>query len=209
MLSTFTFTDLYEERAILLSKIGQHEQALNIYAHKLNDEKMAEDYCAKHYNPDNEKSRDIYLALLRTYLHPPDDIKPAIDAALSLLNKHYKHIDTPKALELLPSNTPVNKLYPFLESVLRDKDQTQRHNQVVKNLLKAENLQIRERLIKGRSRMLRITEDRMCPVCNKRLGASVFAVYPNNIVVHYMCCKDKSVCPVTGINFAAAANVDD
>lgn len=37
----------------------------------------------------------------------------------------------------------------------------------------------------------------MCPVCNKRLGTSVFACYPNGVVVHYACCKDKNVCPVT------------
>ncbi len=42
MLSRFPFNDLYEERALLLSRIGQHEQALNIYAHKLQDERYAD-----------------------------------------------------------------------------------------------------------------------------------------------------------------------
>ena len=44
MLSRFPLNDLLEERAILLSRIGQHEQALIIYAHKLHDDKMAEEY---------------------------------------------------------------------------------------------------------------------------------------------------------------------
>lgn len=47
MLSRFLQTDLFEERAILLSRIGQHEQALTIYAHKLHNDKLAEE-CATH-----------------------------------------------------------------------------------------------------------------------------------------------------------------
>jgi len=36
-------TGCYEERAILLSRIGQHDQALNIYVHKLNNFQAAEE----------------------------------------------------------------------------------------------------------------------------------------------------------------------
>jgi hypothetical protein len=35
--------DLFEERAILLKKIGQHEKALFIYAHELKDYRLAEE----------------------------------------------------------------------------------------------------------------------------------------------------------------------
>lgn len=36
--------DLFEERAILLSRIGQHDQALDIYVYKLRNYVMAEEY---------------------------------------------------------------------------------------------------------------------------------------------------------------------
>lgn len=39
--------DLFEERAILLSRIHQHEKALQIYAHKLNNFQMAEKFLLK------------------------------------------------------------------------------------------------------------------------------------------------------------------
>jgi len=42
MLSRFPTKALYEERAILLSRIGQHDQALIIYAHKLKSASLAE-----------------------------------------------------------------------------------------------------------------------------------------------------------------------
>lgn len=42
MLSKFPFEDLFEERAILLGRISQHDKALHIYAHKLKDFQAAE-----------------------------------------------------------------------------------------------------------------------------------------------------------------------
>jgi len=149
---------------------------------------MAEEYCAKHYNSEREDSRDVYLSLLRVYLLPPDpSIPPMVQPAMNLLAKHYQRIDTPKALEILPASIPIQELYPFFESVLRDITKNRRSNQVIKNLLKSENLQIREQLIKDRSHVIKITDERTCPVCTKRLGTSVFPCYVNGVVVHYMC----------------------
>lgn len=39
----------------------------------------------------------------------------------------------------------------------------------------------------GRNRRVVISDERMCGVCHKRLGGSVVAVMPDNIVVHYGC----------------------
>ncbi|KAJ8039011.1 Vam6/Vps39-like protein [Holothuria leucospilota] len=41
-----------------------------------------------------------------------------------------------------------------------------------------------------------ITEDTNCLVCRKRMGNSAFARYPNGVIVHYYCCKDRKICPV-------------
>lgn len=40
----FNIADLYEERAILFGKVDNHQLALSIYAHKLKDQQMAEQY---------------------------------------------------------------------------------------------------------------------------------------------------------------------
>jgi len=42
--------ELYEERAILLSRISNHEKALEIYVHILKDNRMAEKYEEKKNN---------------------------------------------------------------------------------------------------------------------------------------------------------------
>ncbi|PRP83726.1 hypothetical protein PROFUN_09058 [Planoprotostelium fungivorum] len=208
MLTKFPREDLFEERAILLKKIGQHEKALFIYAHELKDYRLAEEYCTKNYNPDKEEASEVFLTLMKVYLKPAEKdrasggvIEPTIKPALELLNKHYKRMNVTKALELLPPTTPIRQLYPVLEAVVRDSTTEKRNDQVVKNLLKSENRETREALIRARSRAIHINEERMCPVCSKRLGPNVFACYPNNVVTHYACCKDKFTCPVTGRSF--------
>lgn len=59
------------------------------------------------YDPDQEKSKDVYLCLIKMYLSPPDladygirlldnTTKPEtnVRAALSVLTKHHHLIDT-------------------------------------------------------------------------------------------------------------------
>ncbi|GAM17117.1 hypothetical protein SAMD00019534_002920 [Acytostelium subglobosum LB1] len=192
LLSRFPTNDLYEERAILLSRISRHDQALAIYAHKLMNFKMAEEYCDRNYNKDKDESKDVYLSLLNVYLKPEASIKPQIEPALKLLNKHYRSIDTPKALGLLPLNIPIQELYPFFEAVIRDNTRIKRESQVVKNLLKAEHAKIKEELIHLRAGVIKITDDLICPYCNKRfVGTNAFAAQPNGVAIHYVCFQNQ------------------
>jgi len=196
MLSRFPTKALFEERAILLSGIGQHDQALTIYAHKLKSPELAEAYCKKIYPTEKQNSKEVYVELLKVYLRPPNEAEKRVDPALELLTKYHQFIDPTKALDLLPADIDVKKVHPFIESVLRKQSKELHENQISKNLLKSEQLQVQEQRIRHQSRKVVITSERMCAVCNKRILNSVFACYPNGVVVHFICCKDKNVCPV-------------
>lgn len=41
---------MYEERAIILEKLGRHEQALSIYVTVMNNVELAIQYCDRVYN---------------------------------------------------------------------------------------------------------------------------------------------------------------
>ncbi|ORY95714.1 CNH domain-domain-containing protein [Syncephalastrum racemosum] len=187
VLPRLPMNDLFEERAVLLSRIGQHDQALDIYVYKLKNYSMAEEYCTKLYNEDPVKGEKIYLTLLRVYLQPSNNDKPLLEPALDLLAHHGSHIDASQVLAILPLGTRLHGLFPFFEKYIREANKERNMDLVVKNLLKAEQLQVEEQLMRYRSRAVKITEDRMCPQCNKRIGTSVFAVFPNGTVVHYSC----------------------
>lgn len=50
---------MFEERALLLGRLGCHDVALAIYAHILRDPKMAEDYCCKMYDSEKEENEKV------------------------------------------------------------------------------------------------------------------------------------------------------
>ncbi|CAG8539118.1 8928_t:CDS:10, partial [Acaulospora morrowiae] len=190
ILGQLPLDDFYEVRAILLSRLGQHDQALNIYVHKLKNEEMAEEYCVKNYNESGDDSKNVFLSLLRVYLRPTNGEEVMIEPALRLLSRHGSHVNASAALNMLPPSTKVSHLYSFFEKYIRESNRYKNMNMIVKNLLRANQHQIEEQLMYYRSRRVKIDEDRMCPQCNRRIGPSVFAVFPNGVVVHFHC-KEK------------------
>ena len=45
-----------------------------------------------------------------------------------------------------------------------------------------------------------------CVLCQKPFQASDFARYPNGVVIHTDCIKDKNICPITGQIFTVQDN---
>uniref|UniRef100_A0A8C1SRQ7 VPS39 subunit of HOPS complex n=1 Tax=Cyprinus carpio TaxID=7962 RepID=A0A8C1SRQ7_CYPCA len=205
LISDFPFDGLLEERALLLGRMGKHEQALFIYVHILKDTHMAEEYCHGHYDPSANGNKDVYLSLLRMYLSPPDvhflgpikmelcEPQANLQAALKVLQLHHSKLNTTKAINLLPANTQIREIQVFLESVLEEKAGRKRFDQVLKSLLQAEFLRVQEERIFHQQVKCVITDEKTCRVCKKKIGNSAFARYPNSVVVHYFCCKDRSV----------------
>ncbi|TYZ64656.1 hypothetical protein PybrP1_002502 [[Pythium] brassicae (nom. inval.)] len=130
-----TPTEMVDERAALLSKLGRHHEVLQLYAVELKDASLAENYCNRCYDA-KLADESIYSALLRLYLRPlpppvsssavpalvwqrsggggpsssPFQSSEAVAAAVSILNKYPERIDVPTALDLLPPDVPVASL---------------------------------------------------------------------------------------------------
>uniref|UniRef100_A0A8C2XZA9 CNH domain-containing protein n=2 Tax=Capra hircus TaxID=9925 RepID=A0A8C2XZA9_CAPHI len=198
LICDFPFDGLLEERALLLGRMGKHEQALFIYVHILKDTRMAEEYCHKHYDQNKDGNKDVYLSLLRMYLSPPSmhclgpiklellEPQANLQAALQVLELHHSKLDTTKV-----SRSPrLRDVRRFLSLVLEENAQKKRFNQVLKNLLHAEFLRVQEERILHQQVKCIITEEKVCMVCKKKIGNSAFARYPNGVVVHYFCSKE-------------------
>lgn len=70
VLVQFPHDDLYEERAVLLGRLGRHDQALAIYLHVLGDRERALAYCQQHYNALQPEHSSIYLSLYTQLVSP-------------------------------------------------------------------------------------------------------------------------------------------
>ncbi|KAJ4962524.1 hypothetical protein NE237_022463 [Protea cynaroides] len=264
LLKRLPMNALYEERAILLGKLNQHQLALSIYVHKLHVPELALAYCdhvyeARQHQLSSKSQSNIYLTLLQIYRNPrttnkafekqvknwahrhigiqkvgsiktkgsrmgkkiaeiegADDTKislsnigsgesngggdepseeghPTImlDKVLDLLSQRWDRMDGAQALKLLPGETNLQKLFPFLEQLLKKSSEAYRNFSVIKSLRQSENLQVKGEFYQQRGVTVKISKDSMCSLCNKKIGTSVFAVYPNSkTLVHFVCFRD-------------------
>lgn len=115
-----------------------------------------------------------------------------LNEALNLLSRRWDRINGAQALRLLPSDTKLQQLLPFLEPLLKKSSEARRNLSVIKSLRHSENLQVKDELYESRKRVVKISSESICSLCNKRIGSSVFAVYPNGTtLVHFVCFRDS------------------
>ncbi|XP_049875030.1 vam6/Vps39-like protein [Pectinophora gossypiella] len=203
----FPNDSLFEERAIILGKLGRHEQALAIYVQILGDVDRAIRYCENVSQIPDEKNQDVYVILMRILMNPDQSSLPGplanvprhpktaildLETALSILERYADKISPMKALTVLPDSVPLGRLKHFLESALDSQLTLKRRTQILKGLLYAEHLQVQELKQFHESKSVVINDYNVCPVCKKRFGnQSAFVRYPNGDIVHYSCRFDK------------------
>ncbi|KAH8903993.1 hypothetical protein BR93DRAFT_883671 [Coniochaeta sp. PMI_546] len=200
--------DFYEAQAVVLSKMEQHKQALELYVFKMKDYAKAEDYCNRiHLLQESQPSpappedpdipqQSIYHTLLSLYLTPPNSQPAQLGPALDLLSKHGSRLPAESTLSLIPDTLQVSQLESYFRGRMRSANSVVNETRIVAGLRKTELVTSQALLLLGdgvpggqggRNRRVVIAEERVCGVCHKRLGGSVVAVLPDNSVVHYGC----------------------
>ncbi|KAF9815620.1 hypothetical protein IEO21_04480 [Rhodonia placenta] len=177
--------DLYEAKAILLGRLGRHDNALEIYVYRLHDYLHAEEYCKRVYQPHSDTS-NVFLTLLRIYLRPT--VTPTTDLlkpALGLISRHSPRLDQNETLQLLPPLVTAQDVQAFLREALRPPIFDTR---VRREVVKAHKEDLELRLMYLQTKRVKVTDSRICPQCHKRIGHSVIAVHtPRGEVTHYQC----------------------
>ncbi|KAG5644651.1 hypothetical protein DXG03_008033 [Asterophora parasitica] len=151
-------TDLFEARAVLLGRLGRHDQALELYVYRMHDYLKAEEYCKRVYQPGTETS-SVFLTLLRIYLRPTvtttaDLLSPALD----LISRHNPRLDVVETLQLLPPLVTAQDARGFLIEALRSPVFDTR---VTRHISKARNDQLSRRLMLLQTRRVKVTDSRI------------------------------------------------
>jgi len=217
---------LCEERAIVVGKLGQHEEALGIFIYVLNNPKRAEEYCQSVYKKKLPNSKDIFLLLLKMYINPPSNFssdqlkrKMSISSAsrtlqnndssfglaqqqatfypyfsskiIRLLNDHGEKIDPLKAISELPNDFDLISLKDYLDMTFKRRLSDCHEKEMFRQLVMAKFYQVQKDWIDlQRANKIIIDDSTNCQVCNKKIGRSAFARFPNLDLVHYSC-KDR------------------
>ncbi|KAB8346335.1 hypothetical protein FH972_023379 [Carpinus fangiana] len=162
----------YECRAIILSKLGRHREALQIYVFDMKDYSKAEEYCNATYlehtisaaapttkvspsttavvDPDDpSQAQSVYTDLLSLYLTPPSGHKENLDAALQLLSHHGSRLPALSTLNLLPTSLPVKNLESYFRGRMRAAHSLAREEAIVAALSGVEKTAIEAALLIG------------------------------------------------------------
>ncbi|KAH7392489.1 vacuolar sorting protein 39 domain 1-domain-containing protein [Pyrenochaeta sp. MPI-SDFR-AT-0127] len=166
-----TDPDYFEARAIVLSKMGQHKQALQIYVFQLKDYEKAEEYCNQVYitapqalpttrgpqqsstvlptavTDDAEPS--IYHVLLALYLTPPPPNQPNWPPALDLLSKHGARLPASTTLDLIPPTLPVKDLESYFFGRIRNANSVLNEERIVAKLRGVEKVAVEAAVLLG------------------------------------------------------------
>ena len=213
--------DFYEARAIVLSKMGNHKQALQIYVFQIQSPEKAEEYCNEQFLlassaaatkkvgaaastsvptnattstdiMDDEEEPSIYHTLLSLYLQPPPPHKVNWPPALDLLAKHGARLPASSTLDIVPASLPVSDLESYFRGRIRSATSAMNEERIVARLRGVEKVRTEEGLVRKRDRGVRIDEDRVCGVCYKRFGGSAIRVWPDGRVTHYGCLRGST-----------------
>jgi len=104
------------------------------------------------------------------------------------------HVPNPeRVIDIMPPETPLSQLVPFVTNVLRSSHEVYQRNLILRQILRAESLQVHMQLMALKNCSVVVTPDRTCPACSKRIGMSVCALNVDGTLMHYFCCKDRGL----------------
>ncbi|OEU14510.1 hypothetical protein FRACYDRAFT_241057 [Fragilariopsis cylindrus CCMP1102] len=163
-----------QEQALVLGRLGRHEEALKILYCNCKSMNLALEYCDMLHKRrviqiEKERARlaadsmlddrandeldekfqkeNAYLPLVRVALESDPDKKRGIASAIQILAMRRGDIDQSAALKLLPNNLPVSAVArPFLIPALVDSESQARRLKVVSSLLRAKHTALKHQL---------------------------------------------------------------
>ena len=167
---------------LYISKVEEAEQG--ILAASKDDDKTK----IANFNYDKGKFNTLAHQLLQKYAGNPE-------------------LDPLQVIEMIPPgwllnpSTATESLYSYLYVALSHTLHEVRNTLITKSVSEMDMLNVECEASKLKSASVRVSQERLCPVCHKKIGDRPFAVYPNGNTVHQQCAANPSICPVTNVNF--------
>lgn len=107
-----------------------------------------------------------------------------------------------QVLQLIPENWSIGLVKQFLRHSVENNMHLARTRKIQNSLSRNENLQVKYQMMKQRREPVYLSEERLCQVCNRNFVEPKFVRYPNGVITHTHCARNKTICPVTGKLFS-------
>ncbi|KAK2826415.1 hypothetical protein Q5P01_020629 [Channa striata] len=177
-------TALHMEKAILLSRRGEHSHALQVLVHQEKDLQAAEVFCSRAaQGQDSQFRKALLLILLQIYLTSDDLTSAAVD----LLNDNPLVFAAEKVIQLLPDSWSVQLVSKFLAGSLRETFHQRWMAKLKMALAQAELMQHRVSWIQASKSKFRLDKEQRCKVCQRGFTEPQFACTPRGELIHTGC----------------------
>uniref|UniRef100_A0A3Q3H2I4 Si:ch211-266g18.9 n=1 Tax=Labrus bergylta TaxID=56723 RepID=A0A3Q3H2I4_9LABR len=172
-------TTLHVEKAILLGRVGEHAEALQVLVHQERDLQAAQAFCCRaSQNQDSQFRQTLLLTLLQIYLRSHD----LTNAAMDLLNDNAQVFTAENVIRILPDTWSVQLLSQFLVASLRQTFHQRRMASLQKALSQVELMRHK----------FRLDEEQKCKVCQRDFAEPQFACNLRGEMMHTRCCGPSS-----------------
>ena len=133
---------------------------------------------------------------------------------LNLLEKHGKidEIDPIKALELANEHWNVcdknNEFFNYLMNIIKEYTYNGNKYKMAKNFSEIGLIYKEIESYEFKKKNVTIDSDKSCDLCKKKIGSTIFVVYPNMKVYHSKCAPNPNIDPMTGVDFSKKKYVE-
>ena len=121
----------------------------------------------------------------------------------TLLHK-FEFLDPFLVLEEIPQNWSVNDpiVFDYLNLSLIEYTHLNNSYQIMKNSCDMDLVYQSKTLGEMKNKNIVVDNDTICELCRKKIGTTIFVVYPNMKIYHSKCAPNQNVCPITKIDFS-------
>ena len=124
---------------------------------------------------------------------------------LNLLEKYgdITQLDPIYTLENLPPNINAcdGILHEYINKVIKEYTSLNNKYTLTKSLSDMALIYKEKEVLDAKEKYVSIESDTICELCKKKIGNTIFYVYPNMMIFHSKCAQNISICPTTGVDF--------
>jgi len=217
---------LFEFEIYLYKRLGMHSEALeklvNVGVDQSDFEKV-KNYCFEMKSEKPDLFADLFKILADNYKKYSTALKNAKNdiekktfhdyssifqrEILSILKKYGENtsLDPFIVLNELPAEWCLNdpSLFEYLTKLIKNYTHSSNKYKVARNLCDMALLYKEKEILEAKDKSITIGSDAtVCELCKKRIGSTIFCVYPNMKIYHQRCAQNPSYCAVTRTDFS-------
>eukprot|EP00826_Nyctotherus_ovalis_P017689 TRINITY_DN15223_c0_g1_i2.p1 TRINITY_DN15223_c0_g1~~TRINITY_DN15223_c0_g1_i2.p1 ORF type:complete len:688 (+),score=204.31 TRINITY_DN15223_c0_g1_i2:111-2174(+) len=213
---------MVKEELIVYSKKKMHERALNLLVREGKEAinfKKAEEYCLMQEEPQLGLLFVKIMAIYKGLENAQKSRKETEEDLTEKINAYDKYckdylirysnnekMDIEAAISVLPDDwlfQEDDELTAKLIAAINGKLGTADNSDIELNLTKMEKLNLQAELFNLQKAYVVVKQETRCGGCKKNVSsAKSMFTYPNGVLAHVNCAKDKHTCPETNYNFA-------